>query len=165
MIIFDSSPLIHIVKIGKLDFILKIFDYILIPDGVYQETIQNGIEKGYSDAILLSEYYKNRKIRIRKIKNEDKALQSYLHLGEYEAIMLAQELSYIVVIDDKKARFVAEQKSLSFFSTLDIILLLRKEKTIDSELFQINLGKYGSNGWISHQIIQQYLLEAKNYEG
>jgi predicted nucleic acid-binding protein len=136
----------------------------LIPEGVYQETIENGIKLGYSDAILLSEYCKNQKIRIQKISTEETALKLYLHLGEYETIMLAQELSYILVIDDKKARFVAEQKSLSFFSTLDIILLLQKEKTIDFELFQNNLGKYAKNGWINPQIIKQYLTEGKKYE-
>lgn len=164
MIIFNSSPLIHLSKIGKMEFLFKIFDFIIIPEAVYSEVIEAGLNAGYSEAILLLNYYNSKKILKMKITTPDPILKGYLHPGEYEAILLAQELNALLVIDDKKGRTVAEQKRLEFLTTADIFLLLIKEKVINSTLFKLNLGKYSANAWFASNLYQKYLKEGKKYE-
>ncbi|MHA1767254.1 MAG: hypothetical protein ACTSWX_14905 [Promethearchaeota archaeon] len=164
MIIFDSSPLIHLTKIGKMDFILKKFDNIIISDAVYLEVIEQGIEHGYSDALLLENYVNAKKILKYSIKKTDPLLKKYLHLGEYESILLSEELKSIIVLDDRKARIVAEQRNLSSISTADLILLLIKIKSINFNIYKRNLLKYASNGWFSHELYELYLKEGKKYE-
>ena len=164
MIILDSSPLIHLTKIGKIDFILKKFKNIIITDAVYNEVIEQGIKHGYSDALLLENYYNENKILKYSIKKQDPLLKKYLHLGEYESILLSEILESLVILDDRKARLVAEQREISSISTADMILLLIKLKSINFNLFKRNLLKYSSNGWFSHELYEKYLKEGKKYE-
>lgn len=164
MIIFDSSPLIHLTKIGKISFILNLFDFIVIPDKVYFEVIEEGIKIGFSDAILLQNYFKNKKIKKMEISLHDPILKDYLQAGEYEAIQLAQQLDGLLVMDEKKGRLIAEQKEIEVVSTADTLLLLRKENMIDSTLFQSNLGKYAASGWLSPKVYEKYLKEGKKFE-
>ncbi|GAH29310.1 unnamed protein product, partial [marine sediment metagenome] len=63
MIILDASPLIHLTKIGKLEYIINLFDFIIISHAVYKEVIEEGIKAGYTDAILILNYFKNNKIK------------------------------------------------------------------------------------------------------
>ena len=164
MIILDSSPLIHLTKFGKMDYILNTFDIISIPDAVFNEVVEEGIKNGYSDAILIKNYISADKIRMVSVKKHDPLLQNYLHPGEYESILLANELKTIVVLDDKKASLIAEQRNIPFISTADLILLLLKLKSINSGLYRENLNKYASQGWFSPQIFQIYLKAGQNYE-
>ncbi len=165
MIIFDSSPLIHLVKIGKMENVFGVFDLITIPSEVYSEVIEDGIKAGYSDAVLLKNYFENNKIKKVEISQEDPILKDYLHPGEYGAIQLAKQLGGLLVMDDRKGRLVAEQKKIEVITTADILLLLLKEKVIDLEHFQSNLLNYSVNGWLKPNIYEKYLNEGKkNYE-
>ena len=164
MIIFDSSPLIHLTKLGKIDFVIKMFDFIIVPKAVYSETIEDGIKTGFSDATLLLNYFRNEKIMKLEIGQQDPILKEYLHSGEYESIQLAQQLGIILVMDDRKGRLVAEQKGVEVLTTVDVLLLLRKENLINFTYFQSNLGKYSSNGWLAPNIYEKYLKEGKKYE-
>lgn len=73
-------------------------------------------------------------------------------------------LDGLLVMDDRKARTVAEQKNLEVLTTADVLLLLLKENMINSTLFQLNLGKYSANGWLAPEIYKKYLTEGKKYE-
>ena len=164
MIIFDASPLIHLTKIGKLEYIINIFDSIIISNAVYKEVIEDGIKAGYTDAILLLNYIKKGKIKEITIENPDLLLNEYLHPGESESIQLALYLKGILVMDEKKGRMIAEQKNIEFLTTADVLLLLLKEKKINFDFFQKNLSKYSADGWLGANIFQKYLEEGKKYE-
>ena len=164
MIIFDASPLIHLTQIGKIEFIFKLVDYIFIPPSVYKEVIEKGLEKGYSDAVFLQEQVNLKKIQIKIPSTHDNVLHRYLHEGEAEVIELGKEIDVIMVIDEKKARMVAEQTNLLFFTTLDILLSLKKENIISFDLFHSNIMRYAHQGWISPIVIKEYLQRGKEYE-
>jgi predicted nucleic acid-binding protein len=164
MIILDSSPLIHLTKIGKINYIIDLFDGIIISRAVCNEVIKKGQIAGYSDAVLLKNYIKNNRIKVLEVKTPDPILQEYLHPGEYESIQLALELDSLLIMDEKKGRNITEQKRIETLTTADIILLLLKEKSINFKLFRQNLSKYAADGWLGANIYQKYLREGKNYE-
>lgn len=164
MIILDASPLIHLTKIGKIEFLLDLFGYALITEAVYQEVVEEGIEKGYSDAILILNYIKKKRIKRVELQNPDISLNNYLHPGESESIQLAKQLDLILVIDENKGRTLAEQREIIFYSTADILLLLLKEKVINFDLYTRNFARYASNGWLGRDVYKKYLMEGKNYE-
>ena len=164
MIILDSSPLIHLTKIGKLEYLIDLFDFIIISNAVYKEVIEEGIKAGYSDATLILNYLKNNKIKEIKIENLDPLLKEYLHPGESESIQLAKHLKIILVIDEKKGRLIAEQKGIKFLTTADVLLLLLKEGLFNFDFFKKNLAKYSADGWLGINIYQKYLEEGKKYE-
>jgi len=164
MIILDASPLIHLTKIGKLEDIIGLFDYIIISNAVYKEVIEEGIKAGYTDATLILNYLKNNKIKKIKVANPDPLLKEYLHPGESESIQLANSLKIILVIDEKKGRLIAEQKRIEFLTTADVLLLLLKERIINFDFFKKNLAKYSADGWLGADLFQKYLEEGKKYE-
>lgn len=164
MIILDSSPLIHLTKIGKLEYLIDLFDFIIISNAVYEEVIEEGIKAGYTDAILILNYVKNNKIIEIKIENPDPLLKEYLHPGESESIQLANQLKTILVIDEKKGRLIAEQKGIEFLTTTDVLLLLLKEGLFNFAFFKKNLTKYSADGWLGANLYQKYLEEGKKYE-
>ena len=164
MIILDASPLIHLTKIGKLEYIINLFDFIIISHAVYKEVIEEGIKAGYTDAILILNYFKNNKIKEITIENPDPLLEEYLHPGESESIQLADHLKCILIIDEKKGRLIAEQKGIEFLTTADGLYLLLKEGLINFDFFKKNLTKYSADGWLGAEIYQKYLEEGKKYE-
>ncbi len=164
MIILDSSPLIHLTKIGKIEYLVNLFDYLIISEAVYTETIENGIQSGYSDAKLLFNLVEEEKIKKLKIKKTDNILKGYLHLGEYESIQLATEFNRLLVMDEEKGRLVAEQRDLLVLTTADILLLLLKEKCISYPLYHTTFIKYSDQGWLGSNVLELYLEEGKKYE-
>ena len=161
MIISNSSPLIHLARVGKIDPLLRFHDKIIIPRAVFKEVIEDGIKAGYSDAIYLNNLISQGKIEVRDIQQQDPELQEYLHPGEYESILLAQELELPLVLDDRKARIVSSNRNLKCSTSLLAMLELFDNQIIDYDHFQKNVKEYGSFGWISPDVIELYLREAE----
>lgn len=168
MIIFDSSPLIHLTKIGKIEFVLKLFGKIYIPVAVYEEVVEKGLKFGYSDAILIQNLENEKQILKMKTKKHDPTLVNFLHKGEIEVLQLGEEYANkkrcLIVMDEKKGRLVAEQRNIPFISTAGLILLLLRHNIIKYDLYCSNLTKYASNGWFSLQNYQNYIKRGKIYE-
>nr|MDO8118169.1 hypothetical protein [Candidatus Sigynarchaeota archaeon] len=162
MIIFNTSPLIHLAKLGKIDPLLKCHEKIIIPQAVFKEAVEDGLDGGHADAIYLKNLISQGKIEIRAIQNQDLSLQEYLHQGEYEAIQLASELNLPVIIDDKKSRTVAINKHVKHLTSLLSMLDLFDANFITFDHFKNNALQYGSFGWISDEIVQAYIREAES---
>ena len=125
-IVSNSSPLIALAKIGKLN-ILR--DDIVIPKAVFDEITKP--EKEY-----VKELYEWGKDKIIEVKNR-KAVE-YLELmidgGEAETIVLAEELNAdAVLIDDLKARKIATLRGPNIIGTIGV-LLNAKERGFISEV-------------------------------
>jgi len=114
-IVSNSSPLIALAKIEKLD----ILEYdIVIPKAVFNETTEP--EKEY-----MKELYEWGKDKVVDVRNR-KAVE-YLELilgnGEAETIVLSEELNAdAVLIDDLKARKIARLRGLKVIGTIGVLL-------------------------------------------
>ncbi len=108
-IICNSSPIINLSKVHKLDILKKLFDSVIIPVAVYNELIKDTEEKeGHSEIVKLIE---NKVIVIRKVKDVNlvKALRNDLDYGESEVIALALEIgAHLLILDELEARKKAE---------------------------------------------------------
>ena len=125
-VVSNSSPLIALAKIGKLDIIKY---NVVIPKAVFDEITRPNKE-------YTKEFYKWGRDKTLEVKNK-KAVE-YLALiidrGEAEAIVLSEELNAdAVLIDDLKARRIAQLRGLHTIGTIGI-LLDAKEKGIIGEL-------------------------------
>lgn len=125
-IVSNSSPVIALAKIEKLDLIR--YD-VVIPKAVFDEITKP--KKEY-----VKELYKWGNNKVIEVKNK-KAVE-YLKLiidrGEAETIVLAEELNAnAVLIDDLKARKIAKLRGLNVIGTIGI-LLDAKEKGVVDEL-------------------------------
>jgi predicted nucleic acid-binding protein len=126
IIISDSSPLISLATIEKLNLLDKLFTEIFVPCSVYEEVIREN--KPYSNEI--KEFLNG---RIKHVKNRVavEVLLSDIGKGESEAIILAiEEKSDYLLIDDLKARKLAKINGLEIIGTMGILLKGKKEGLI-----------------------------------
>lgn len=146
-IISDTSCLIILSKIGEIDLLQKVYGQIVTTSevaGEYGELLPKWIM--ISDA---------------KDKSKQKLLELQIDKGESSAIALAMELNgSTLILDDYKARKVAEQLELSFTGTLGIIIKAKLKGIIPSIKPLLNKIKE-TNFHISKDLEKIALREAK----
>lgn len=155
MIVFDSSPLIHLTKINKIKYVIKLFGKINIPAALYNEVVTVGIKNNRYDAKIIENYVKKEEINVQNI-SVSKLFKNILHPGEREALSLAKKRGALLIMDEKKARFIAHQNNIYVHGTLGVLLILLKEKIIDKNHYLENLKLYADQGWISIGLYQKF---------
>jgi hypothetical protein len=119
-IVCDASTIIALERINYLWLLEALAEEILIPHAVDKEiTTQK--------AVNLPAYFK---VKEAKDKHFIRQNREYLHTGESEAIALAKEIKAdLVILDDRKARRLAEKEGLKVSGLLALIIMA-KEKGI-----------------------------------
>ncbi len=108
IVISDTSSLILFHKIGELDLLKKGYHNILTTPEVVEEFSEQ-----------LPEWIK---IKVVKEKKYQEFLETQVDLGEASAIALAKEMdSPLLLLDDLKARKLANKLNLKFTGTLGVI--------------------------------------------
>ncbi|MDI3475842.1 MAG: uncharacterized protein PWQ79_1175 [Thermococcaceae archaeon] len=111
----DSTPLIHLAKIERLELLRELFGEIVIPEAVYKECVIEGGESEDALAIKNAGWIKVEKISDERLK---RTLMLELDEGESEAIVLALERNAeLVLIDDYDGREVARALGLKVAGT------------------------------------------------
>ncbi|MBQ9210860.1 MAG: DUF3368 domain-containing protein [Clostridia bacterium] len=123
-VIVNSTPIIVLAKVRKLNLLEQLYGEVTIPDAVMKEvTRKNDMVR---NLITASSW-----IHVEKIHStDDRAMyKAKLHDGEVEVMILAQEHGedHLVIIDDDAARKTALYLNLNLTGTLGV-LLKAKEK-------------------------------------
>ena len=148
--IVNSTPLIILSNIGKLELLKKLYAEICIPKAVFDEVCAK--EDSACQRILDYPDW----IHICKIKDESqkRMYQAKLHAGEVEVMILAQEnpVADLVILDDNAAKKTAKFLGLKVTGTLGIILKAKKHGVVGnvSDL----LAKLIDNGFYVSQEVQ-----------
>ncbi|ABY93716.1 MULTISPECIES: DUF3368 domain-containing protein [Thermoanaerobacter] len=123
-VVANSTPLIILSNISKIEILKKLYETIYIPSGVFEEVNFTGNSKNYDF------------IKVVNIKNKE-AKQFFpvsLHKGEIEVMILAKEINAdLCIIDDYLARKHAKNLGLTVTGTLGV-LVKAKEKNILKEV-------------------------------
>ncbi len=118
----NASPLIYLAKVGRISILKELFQEIMIPHEVLNETC--GLQDS-PDAIVISSAVKEGWIQSIDITNKDAALiakSSGIDFGEATAILLAKEKNALLLIDDKMGRSAAEILGVRCLGTLGVLL-------------------------------------------
>lgn len=127
IVVSNSSCLIALSRIDKLELLHELFGKIYIPSAVFHEVITLGRNKPGLRLIQKADW-----IDVREVKNRLAVMSLLLNLGsgESEAIILAKEIqSDLIILDDLKSRRAAISMSLKICGTLALIKKA-KEKNI-----------------------------------
>lgn len=128
MLVTDSTCIIYLAKIGKLDLPKAVYGKVLVPREVYSEVVQRGKEKGFIDAELVEKAIKGGSIEVKELskvqKKEAEQLCSLAAIGkgEAEAMILARDSKSELVMDDVVALGVAKLYGLKTLWTTTLIL-------------------------------------------
>lgn len=123
MIVSDSTTLIILFDLERLELLSNLFPQIIIPSAVYDEVSAKRF-------IEFPEF-----ISVQKPKACDtlENLKQLLDLGESEAIALALELKSQLIIDEKKGRKIAMGQGLNIIGLLGIVYLNIQKKFLNQE--------------------------------
>ncbi len=154
-VISNTTPIITLLTIAKLELLKELYGKIIIPTGVYEEIEEGRLKKFYVDLSKIEW------IEIKTITNRT-SLQylSDLDKGEAEVIILANELSAdLVIIDEKLGRAFAEQFNLKVTGTIGILLKAKELGLLPA--IKPMLDTMIENGiWVNKKLMTQILKVA-----
>ncbi len=146
-IVSNTTPIISLLKLNRLDLLQKLYSQIYIPAAVFKE-IEAGKTKGYYKDLSKIDW-----INISRIQDEQ-AVKYFLDLdaGEAEAIVLATEMNAdLIILDEKIARFHAKHADLKVTGTLGILIKAKSAGFI-KELNPILNELTDKEVWISERL-------------
>jgi predicted nucleic acid-binding protein len=142
----NSSCLIGLELIGRLDLLQRLYGTVTLPAAVVTEC-----------GFRLPQWF-----QIQTIQNQGmfRSLRLELGSGESEAIVLAAELAAArLILDDKKARRIAQQLGLPVTGTL-AVLLRAKERGLLSSVREVLDDLTHTQFRISDALVQETLRRA-----
>ena len=141
LIIADSTCLIGLERIGKIDLLPQMFSQVTIPPEVQKEF---GI---YYSWLIVKSTENIGMVNSLKLVVDD---------GEAEAITLAYELGYRLIVDDKQARNTAKKLGIQIIGTVGV-LVKAKQLGLIEQLLPI-LEKLESNSFYLSQSLKTEAL-------
>ncbi|HMS39138.1 MAG TPA: DUF3368 domain-containing protein [Pyrinomonadaceae bacterium] len=144
-VISDSTCLIGLERVGRLDILPALFDSVIIPPEV-------GREFGGSFEWLKVESLKNNLLSA--------ALEMVVDAGEAEAIALASEKDCLLITDDKQARAAAKRLGVNIIGTVGILIRAKQNGSL-SEIKTILDALDANDFRISHALREEALRIAR----
>lgn len=127
LIVADSSALIALAVCDGLDVILQVYDDLKIPEAVYAEIVAP--EKPHSDT--LGSFLAERVVKVDISRWVVTA--GGLGRGEIEAMALYKQLSAdVLLIDDHRARIVAEHNQIECIGALGLLLVAKQRGKVST---------------------------------
>lgn len=130
VVVSNTSPIIALSRIQRLDIFEQLFGKIHITPEVLSEALPNAQTDDYKHI----QSAVNRFVVVRKVKT-DYQFNRKIQDGEKSVLNLALEINAdILIMDDRKARNEAKEMNLNAFLayTTDILKLAEKENIISS---------------------------------
>ncbi len=153
-VVANTTPLISLASIGKLELLKEIFGEIIIAKAVYHEI---KAKQGYGYSEIDTNYIKVQSIK--GIAYRD-FLLNQLDLGETETIILAKEIDAdFIIIDENIAYKIAKSSELNVVRTLSI-LLRAKEKGLIPALKPLLYEMIIKGRWYSQRVYKIILEQA-----
>jgi len=113
-IVSDSTTIIVLLNIGRVDILGNIFNKIYIPVKVYEEIMAD------EEIILDDSFFIKKEIKDRSLQE---LLLKSLDAGESEVIVLSREMNLPLIIDEKKGRKVATNMGINIFGLIGLLII------------------------------------------
>jgi len=153
----NTTPLINLAEIGRLDLLDKLFGQVVITPVVREELLaKESLFAAAAEAV--------RSDRFEVMNPGDRLLvrgfAATVHAGEAECLALAMEHpGSLLVLDDLAARSLAEAGGLPFTGTLGCLVVAKKRGWIDSVAPLLEDLRRNARFWISRQLEEAVLRD------
>lgn len=155
--VVDASPLIYLVKIGRLE-LLDQYEEILVPPEVLGE-IERGLAAGHTEFLEVRRLLEGGRLRVRKAGKP----RAEWNLGRGEAAVLALAVRATadeIVVDDRAAIGVAKYLGLRPISVPFLLLRERRAGRLTQPSFEGLLRQLLSTGYYLSPNLHQKLVDA-----
>lgn len=166
-VVADSTLLIGLARIGRLELLKSLYKRVLIPPSVYDEVvvegkrlckpgageIQNAVQSGWIKVMALTRSQLNQAEMYRASGGIGK--------GEAEAIAMAEGRGLPVILDDRYARSLANALHLEFTGTGAVLLEAHWRGLLSKSDFAESLRELGKVTWLSPEVVAELLRLAE----
>ena len=133
IVVSDTTPLISLLKINRLDLLKKLFGDVLIPQAVFDELTDDERFRLEADQIREKKFIVVKPVNTPESTNILKRATG-LDQGESEAIVLTDELKAdLLLMDEAKGRNVSAQMGLRIMGTIGILMAAYEEDELSSD--------------------------------
>ena len=158
-VIPDSSVLIALASIGKLDLIPEVLSEgnVIIPEAVHREVVEEGKGRQGAEEVRNADWISSREVSDR---SQVKLLKAQLDVGEAQVIALADEINAdLLLLDEKEAREIAREMGLRVLGTVGILIRAKKGSIIDSLRKELDNLRNDANFRIGQTLYEKALAE------
>ena len=153
IVVADTGPVISLAIVDKLFILNSLFGNIIIPNAVWEELLN------YVEVFNIPQIY-DYKNNVKKINTENN-LEQFMDKWESEAVLLCKEIQAdYLLIDDKKARTIAEEMSISCVGTIAVLIKAKSENLI-KELRPLFIELLDKKRYYSVELLNK-VLQANN---
>ena len=157
LVISDAGPIFSLASINRLNLLNEIFEEVFIPEAVWIELTRDQ-ESSYYEQII--NYFEG---KVKEIQGHND-LSLIMDYGESESVVLFREMNAdYLLIDDRKARKIAENLGVNCIGTLGI-LIKSKEKGFVKELKPLFEELLKNKRYYSVKILNE-ILRIQNEDG
>jgi predicted nucleic acid-binding protein len=156
-IVCNTSPLILLSKIHRLDTLIRLYSELMIPKAVADEIGTKPSKENDQVQTLL----KKGKLQLRQVSVKILAeLPIDLGRGEREAIALAIDSGAdLVILDDQQGRLVSRDRGLSVTGTVGVLIEAKERGFIPSlrpEMDRLIEAGMWINEVFYHRVLKEY---------
>lgn len=154
IVVVNSTPIIALAAIRKLDLFRELYSEIFIPKAVYEEVMVKEGSVAQLELAKAKEWIVTKAISNIEAK---KFFKVQLHDGEVEVMILGRELNAdLLVIDDYMARRYAKYLDFHVTGSLGVILKA-KERAIVNEVKPLVDSMIESGIYVSEKLYKDTL--------
>ena len=159
IVVSNTSPIINLAAIGKLDLLKKCFGKVYIPPAVYDEiTVKGSGEPGDIEVRTVDW------IEVVEVKDTSLLLllRKDLDDGEAASIVLSIQLdSDLLLLDEFDARSIASKLRLRFIGLLGVLMRAKEAGYVQKVKPLMNSLKKQAGFWIDDDLYQYVLNVVK----
>jgi hypothetical protein len=156
IVVSDTSPILSLALIGRLELLHELYGAITIPEAVRSEIIAT--HQGGAEEVAQTEWIVTRPIEADIVL---KLLLREVDQGEAEAIGLAVQLKAdVLLIDERKARHLAAYLELGVVGLLDVLQDAKQRHLITSVKPILDDLITRARFRVSHKLYQRTLFTA-----
>lgn len=155
VVVSDTTPIITLIKIGQLNLLKQIFGKVIIPNAVYQELIQNQNYPEEVACIQKAEFIEVYNVNNREAVDSACRINTDIHIGECEAVMLYKELDAdLLMMDEINGREFARNNGVTrIMGTIGIIsYAINHDYMIKEEAYSCITQMKKHRRWISRTL-------------
>jgi predicted nucleic acid-binding protein len=158
IVVSNTSPIINLAAIGRLELLQHLYGTIAIPQAVYHEIAVRGSGQPGAIEIQTSTWFERRHVRDAALVQR---LKQHLDAGESEAIALAIEMQADqLLLDERRGRMIAKQQGVRVMGLLGVLLVAKRQgllETVRPVLYDLRAV---AGFWIDPELFTQVLESA-----
>lgn len=154
-VVCDTTPIICLLKIGRLELLRALYGSIAVPKAVLSE-VEQGKAKGFYQDFKTLDW-----VRVMPVQSKNLLKRlSDLDAGEAEAIALAMETkARLIILDERMGRHRAKELGLKVTGTLGVLLRAKSEGLI-GKLAPVLSELMGKDVWLDDRLVSEILKRA-----